>query len=73
MYLERRQIQTRPVFTGNILKQPAVRSSTRRETGRYPITDEIMEHAFLIGCHQDIEEKHLNYLEEIVCQSLKQF
>jgi CDP-6-deoxy-D-xylo-4-hexulose-3-dehydrase len=73
MYLERRHIQTRPVFTGNILKQPAFRSITRRETGRYPITDEIMKHAFLIGCHQGIEEKHLNYLEEIACQFLKQF
>ncbi len=73
MYLEKRHIQTRPVFTGNILKQPAFRSITRRETGRYPITDEIMKHAFLIGCHQGIEEKHLNYLEEIACQFLKQF
>lgn len=73
MYLERHFIQTRPVFTGNILKQPAFRAITRRAAEPCPITDEVMKNAFLIGCHQGIKETQMDYLEEIAHRFLKRF
>ncbi len=64
-YLEGCNIQTRPIFTGNIRRQPAYRSSalkTRREG--YPVADYIMRHALLIGCHQGMGEPEINYIKE---------
>jgi CDP-6-deoxy-D-xylo-4-hexulose-3-dehydrase len=72
-WLEKHAIQTRPVFTGNILKQPAFRRIMRRAPGRFPVTDYIMEQAFLIGCHQGLGAKHLDYLEDTFECFLKRF
>jgi len=62
-HLEKSNIQTRPIFTGNILRQPGfknIEAITAKEG--YPITDYIMHNGFLIGCHQGLEKKHLDYL-----------
>lgn len=62
-FLEKNNVQTRPIFSGNILKQPAFRAINHRTlAGLYPITDHIMHHSLLIGCHHGLEEKHLDYL-----------
>jgi len=72
-WLERHGIQTRPVFTGNILKQPAFRRIVRRAPGRYPMTNYVMQQAFLIGCHQGLGARHLDYLENTFERFLKRF
>ena len=61
LYLEQQDIQTRPIFTGNILRQPAFR---HLGTGEFPVADKIMESAFLIGCHQGLSDDQLSYMEE---------
>jgi CDP-6-deoxy-D-xylo-4-hexulose-3-dehydrase len=72
-YLEKHNIQTRPVFTGNILRQPAFREIARKGLRDYPVTNSIMERAFLIGCHQGLQAKHLDYVEDVVESFLKRF
>ncbi len=72
-YLEKHKIQTRPVFTGNILRQPAFRRVARKALADYPVTDCVMEQGFLIGCHQGLEGKHLEYMEHIVERFLERF
>lgn len=71
-FLERNNIQTRPIFTGNILRQPGFRNIACRtiENG-YPVTDEIMERGLVIGCHQGLEHKHLKKIKEVFNTSLK--
>lgn len=65
-FLEDENIQTRPVFTGNILKHPGFRNIPHRIiSGGCPITNEITERGFVIGCHQGLEEKHLKRLEKV--------
>ena len=61
LYLEQYDIQTRPIFTGNILRQPAFR---HLGTGDFPVADRIMERAFLVGCHQGLTDDQLSYMEE---------
>ncbi len=64
-YLEERNIQTRPIFTGNVLRQPAFRRLSPRGGRRgFPVTDFVMRNSFLIGCHHGLEQKHLAYLKE---------
>lgn len=73
-YLESNNIQTRPIFTGNILKQPGFSKIKHRAVkGGYPITDEIMERGLLVGCHHGMEDEHLKKLESTFDSFLKPY
>ena len=64
IFLEENNIQTRPLFTGNILRQPAFENlESKRNSHGYPIADQIMEKSFVIGCHQGITDTHIDYLK----------
>ncbi len=65
IFLEQRGIQTRTVFTGNILRQPGFRDITRREQpGGYPNADQVMRSGMLIACHHGLTQEHLDYTHE---------
>lgn len=62
-YLEHRNIQTRPVFTGNILRQPGFKNITHVALKEgYPNADFIMTNSFVIGCHHGLGKQHLEKL-----------
>ena len=62
-YLEKNNIQTRPVFTGNILRQPAFRHIDSSKD--FPVSDNIMKNGLLIGCHHGLEERHILKLRKV--------
>lgn len=62
-FLEQHNIQTRPVFTGNILKQPGFRNIPHRAFGSYPSTGQIMKNALVVGCHHGLSNAQVAYLE----------
>jgi len=63
-HLEESNIQTRPIFTGNILRQPAYKHLTQYQlTKEFPIADDIMMNGFVIGCHHGLIAEQLDYLE----------
>lgn len=70
-FLEKQNIQTRPIFTGNILKQPGFRNITHRLGHvEYPNTEFIMRHGFVVGCHHGLTEEQLEYLEKTFAKFL---
>lgn len=71
-YLEERGIQTRPVFTGNVLRQPAFKNleKIRVAEGGYPVADLVMQNGFVIGCHHGLDFSHIDYLKEIFIEFL---
>lgn len=70
IYLENRNIQTRTIFTGNILRQPGFRKILRREIGSgYPRADQIMRGGILIGSHHGMTDAMANHIYE----SFKEF
>lgn len=72
-FLEKHNIQTRPVFTGNILRQPAFRNINHKlSLQHYPVTDHVMSHAFLIGCHQGLTARHIQYIKKTIATFLEQ-
>lgn len=73
LYLENNNIQTRPIFTGNILKQPGFKKIPHKVSKTYPVTDEVMERGFVIGCHHGMEDKHLRKIEDIFTTFLKKY
>lgn len=66
-YLEENGIQTRPVFTGNALKQPAFKKLNGVKVAKegYPVADDVTLNGFVIGCHHGLKEHHINYLKNI--------
>jgi CDP-6-deoxy-D-xylo-4-hexulose-3-dehydrase len=74
IFLERRNIQTRTVFTGNILRQPGFAYIKRRENENgYPHTDEVMRGGILLGCHHGLSEAmiaHIHTSFEIFVEQL---
>lgn len=63
-FLENNNIQTRPVFTGNILKQPGFKRIPYRPAVRnYPNTEYVMRNAFVVGCHHGLSSRQLDYLK----------
>lgn len=66
-YLEENNVQTRPIFTGNVLRQPAFAAMGRGSPAHsFPNADLIMRNGFLIGCHQGLEESHLRKVETLI-------
>jgi CDP-6-deoxy-D-xylo-4-hexulose-3-dehydrase len=66
VHLERADIQTRTVFTGNILRQPAFANIERRESpDGYPNADRVMRGGMLIACHHGLNDTQLDYVHEI--------
>lgn len=73
-HLEKHGIQTRPLFSGNVLKQPGFRDIRARLPFRsYPVTDLVTTQGFVIGCHHGLEKKHLDYIKEAFTQFLRPF
>ena len=68
-YLESKNIQTRLLFAGNILRQPAFKDTKYRVVGKLTNADKIMKDTFVIGAHHGLTEEMVNY----VCDTFKNF
>ena len=63
IYLEKKNIQTRVVFTGNILRQPGFKSiKCRKNIKGYPNADNVMKNGFLIAVHHGLTKKMTKHL-----------
>lgn len=66
-FLEENGVETRPVLTGNFLRQPVMRHKFNfGKPEDFPNADWISEHCFLIGAHQDYADNQINYLMEVL-------
>lgn len=64
-FLEERDIQTRVVFTGNILRQPAMRNVEARVSERgYPVADAVMRGGILLACHHGLGDEQIEYVHK---------
>jgi len=63
-HLELHKIQTRPVFTGNVLRQPGFEKINHKNMEKeYHVADNIMKNSFLIGCNHGLNENHLEKIK----------
>ena len=74
-YLEERNIQTRLLFSGNLIKHPCFNQI--RNTDAYRVvsdlteTDYIMEHTFWIGVYPGMTKEMLSYMAEQISAGVK--
>ncbi len=60
IYLEKKGIQTRAIFTGNILRQPIMKNRYYKKHRKASIvSDDVMKNGILIGCHHGLKKKDL--------------
>ena len=65
IYFEERNIQTRTVMTGNILRQPGFKDIERKESGNgYPVADQVMRGGVMIACHHGLEQRQIDHLHQ---------
>lgn len=65
VFLERKNIQTRPVFTGNILRQPAMAGIPCRTAPEgYPVADDVMRGGILLACHHGLDTAQIDYIHD---------
>tara|TARA_B100000989_G_C19502822_1_gene455041 strand:+ start:63 stop:1256 length:1194 start_codon:yes stop_codon:yes gene_type:complete len=72
-FLEKNNIQTRPIFSGNILRHPAFKylKSKRNDPNSFKNSDYIMKNGLLIGCHQGLNKKNIVYIHNKLNYFLK--
>jgi len=63
IYLEKKGIQTRTIFTGNILRQPIMKNKYfKKHINSSKISDDVMKNGLLIGCHHGLGLRELKYM-----------
>jgi len=72
IFLEKRNIQTRTVFTGNILRQPGFKNVAHKAAaGGYPESDKVMRGGMLLACHHGLSEEQIAHVMESVTVFMK--
>jgi len=66
IFFEKNNIQTRTIFTGNILKQPVMKNKYYKKHPQCDkIANDVMKNGILLGCHQGMKKGELDYICKI--------
>ena len=72
IFLEKRNIQTRTVFTGNILRQPGFKHvASKASKNGYPEADKVMRGGMLLACHHGLNDAQIAHVMESVREFMK--
>ena len=73
-YLESNGIQTRPVCTGNILRQPAFKNIKHKNIEqKFNVTENIMRNSFLVGCNHGLSDKQMEKMKNCFTEFLNKY
>ena len=74
VFLEKKNIQTRVVFTGNILKQPGFKNiKAIKDKKGYPEADKVMRNGILLACHHGLTKKMVNHIHNSIDEFLLKY
>ena len=63
IFFEKNNIQTRTIFTGNILKQPVMKNRIYKKHPKCDeVANDVMKNGILLGCHQGMNKRDLDYI-----------
>ncbi len=61
-FLEANRIETRGLFSGNLLRHPAFETIERRVVGDLANTDVVMNDTFFVGVYPGIDDARMDYM-----------
>jgi CDP-6-deoxy-D-xylo-4-hexulose-3-dehydrase len=70
-FMETNRIETRNLFSGNLLCHPAYQKIPQRISGNLTNTNIIMNNTFFIGVYPGISEIHLDYIAQVFARFMK--
>jgi len=74
IFFEKNNIQTRTIFTGNILKQPMMKNKIYKSHPNCSVNStEVMKGGMLLGCHQGLKLKDLKYICDKTLEFFKKY
>jgi CDP-6-deoxy-D-xylo-4-hexulose-3-dehydrase len=74
IFLEQRNIQTRTVFTGNVLRQPGFKDIVcSKDPAGYPYADAVMRGGILMACHHGLVQQQIDHMHESFACFANQF
>lgn len=69
-FLESRRIQTRNLFAGNLLRQPAYRDIEHRVVGSLQVSDQVLTDAFFLGVYPGLTHEMMDYVFSVLDEFL---
>ncbi len=71
-HMERNGVDTRMVWTGNVLRQPAFRSIEHRvPPGGLPNADHVMEHGLVLPANHSLDDDDIEYIWQTAADFLE--
>lgn len=71
-FLEAMNIETRTVFSGNILKHPAYKNEKHIQIGDLANCNYVMEHSMFIGCPPFYTDEQIDYIDRVMAELIVQ-
>ena len=74
IFLEKKNIQTRVVFTGNILRQPGFKKIKCKKNKRgYPESDKVMRNGILLACHHGLTKRMIKHIHVSIDEFIEKY
>ncbi len=74
IFLEKRNIQTRTVFTGNILRQPGFKHVAHKAAAEgYPEADKVMQGGMLLACHHGLDATQIEHIKASIQEFIRMY
>ena len=74
IFLEKKNIQTRVVFTGNILRQPGFRKiKCKKDKNGYPEADKVMRNGILLACHHGLTKQMIRHIHKSIDEFVEKY
>jgi len=74
IFLEKKNIQTRVVFTGNILRQPGFKNiKAKKDKKGYPEADKVMRNGILLACHHGLTKKMIKHIHTSIDEFIEKY
>ncbi len=74
-YIEDKNIQTRLLFSGNIIKHPAFdqirNTDSYRVSGTLEVTDYVMNNSFWVGVYPGMTDEMIDYMAEVITDACR--
>ncbi len=72
IFLEKKNIQTRVIFTGNILRQPGFKNiKCKGKADDFKSADYVMKGGILLACHHGLNQEMINHMHQSVVSFLR--
>jgi CDP-6-deoxy-D-xylo-4-hexulose-3-dehydrase len=70
-WLEKHNIETRMLFGGNIIRQPAYEKIKYRKIGKLENSDRVMNDTFFVGVYPGLTEEMMNYMADKIKEFIR--